>query len=214
MSASSILGRAAGRAARPLLPLKPSSTAFLVCDIQERFRDHIWNYPHVISTATKMLDAATLLDIPVIVTEQNPKALGKTVHELDVSKAHVFAKTKFSMYVPEVQALLEKLTGPRAAVLFGIESHVCVMQTALELLDNDYHVIVLADGVSSMNRGEVTIALARLRAAGATVATSESILFQLMGDAANEKFRDLSKLVKKHQQTSKSALDALVSSNL
>ncbi|KAJ3013502.1 Isochorismatase domain-containing protein 1 [Thoreauomyces humboldtii] len=200
--------------------IHPSSTAFLLCDIQERFRGLIWNYPHVISTAAKMLDAATLLDIPVLVTEQNPKALGATVKELDISSAKIVAsKTKFSMFTSEIQEYMDaNLTGDgsakRAAVLFGIESHVCVMQTALDLLDHDYNVIVLADGVSSMNQGEVKIALARLRAAGAAVASSESIIFQLLGDAGHPKFRDLSKLVKKHQPTSNAALDALVTPNL
>ncbi|KAI8819904.1 Isochorismatase-like protein [Fimicolochytrium jonesii] len=195
---------------RSRLLLKPESTAFFVCDIQERFRGLIWNFPHVINTAAKMLDAAELLKVPVIVTEQHPKALGNTVKELNIQNARVVvAKTKFSMFVPQVEKLLKEELKTENAVIFGIESHVCVMQTALELLDHNYNVIVLADGVSSQNKGEVSIALARLRAAGATVATSESIMFQLLGDASHEKFRDLSKLVKKHSGETKAAHEAI-----
>ncbi|KAJ3151108.1 Isochorismatase domain-containing protein 1 [Geranomyces variabilis] len=199
---------------RPHLSLRPASTAFLCCDMQERFRAHIWNYPHIITTAQKMLDASALLSVPFIVCEQNPTALGHTVSEIDTTRATtVIAKTKFSMLVPEVLAQLQSKLSPyedRAAVLFGIESHVCVLQTALDLIDNGFRVVVLADGVSSMNRGEVQIALARLTAAGATVATSESILFQLLGDASDARFKEFAKLTKKYQPATNAALDALV----
>ncbi|TPX71921.1 hypothetical protein SpCBS45565_g00947 [Spizellomyces sp. 'palustris'] len=216
MSATAFMNRTAGRAVRSNLQINPASTAFLVCDIQERFRGLIWNYPHVINTASKMLDAAKLLNVPVLVTEQHPMALGHTVQELDIKHARVItAKTKFSMFVPEVQEFMKKNLGESpSAVLFGIESHVCVMQTALELLDHDVNVIVLADGVSSMNPGEVKIAINRLRAAGATVASSESVLFQLMGDASHERFKEVSKLVKEYKDKTTGALDALVSANL
>ncbi|KAJ3178191.1 Isochorismatase domain-containing protein 1 [Geranomyces variabilis] len=217
-AAKTLVSRLASAASpRPHLSLRPSSTAFLCCDMQERFRGHIWNYPHIITTAQKMLDASSLLSVPFIVCEQNPAALGHTVVEIDTSRATaVIAKTKFSMLVPEVRAQLEesgRLLSPwedRAAVLFGIESHVCVLQTALDLIDSGFRVVVLADGVSSMNKGEVQIALARLAAAGATVATSESILFQLLGDASHARFKEFAKLTKKYQPTTNAALDALV----
>ncbi|KAJ3158330.1 Isochorismatase domain-containing protein 1 [Geranomyces michiganensis] len=212
-AAKTLVSRVAA-AAPPHLSLRPASTAFLCCDMQERFRAHIWHYPHIISTACKVLDASALLSMPFIVCEQNPSALGHTVREIDTTRATaVIAKTKFSMLVPEVTTLLESKLSPysdRAAVLFGIESHVCVLQTALELLDKGFRVVVLADGVSSMNRAEVGISLARLAAAGATVATSESILFQLLGDASHPRFKEFAKLTKKYQPQTNAALDALI----
>ncbi|KAG0290217.1 Isochorismatase domain-containing protein 1 [Dissophora globulifera] len=163
------------------------STAFFLCDIQEKFRPHIFQYPSVVSTAQKMIAAHKILDIPLIVTEQNPKALGATASELDLSQAKVnIAKTKFSMFVPEVEPHLQ-----------GIKSsHVCVLQTALDLLENNFDVHVLADGVSSMNSFEIEHALNRIKSAGGFVTTSESILFQIMGDSKHEKFKTISQLVK------------------
>ncbi|CEG78478.1 hypothetical protein RMATCC62417_13080 [Rhizopus microsporus] len=183
--------------------LAPQTTSLFVCDIQERFKGLIWQYPSVISVAGKMIKASKLLDMPVVVTEQYPKAFGKTVSELDISDAAIcLEKTKFSMYVPKVADFLKE-NNTKSVILLGIESHVCVLQTALELLENNYDVHVLADGVSSQNYPEIDIAIARMRSAGATITTSESILFQLLQDAKHDKFKSISALIKEYMEATK-----------
>lgn len=183
--------------------IAPQSTAVFVCDIQEKFRGRIWQFPSVISVAGKMIKASRALDMPVYVTEQYPKGLGSTVSELDVSDAKVvLPKTKFSMYLPEIAQSLKE-TNIKSVILFGIESHVCVLQTALDLLENNIDVHVLSDGVSSQNHPEIEIALARMRQAGATITTSESILFQLVRDAKHEKFKGIQDIVKEYQEATK-----------
>ncbi|KAG2237187.1 Isochorismatase-like protein [Thamnidium elegans] len=178
--------------------LAPKTTALFVCDIQERFKGLIWQYPSVISVAGKMIKASKILDIPVVVSEQYSKAFGYTVAELDISDAALTVpKSKFSMYLPEVVDVLKK-NNTKSIMLLGIESHVCVLQTALDFLEDDYDVHVIADGVSSQNYPEIDIALARMKSAGAIITTSDSVLFQLVQDSQHEKFKDISGLIKEY----------------
>ncbi|KAI0199606.1 Isochorismatase hydrolase [Astrocystis sublimbata] len=189
-----------------------------VCDIQERFRNVIWQFDKILLTSQKVLRAAQILQIPIVVTTQNAAKLGSTVAELQplIKDAAVNAdKTLFSMMVPEVtsHALFSSAssTTRREVVIVGIESHVCVTQTALDLLAQGHKVYVLADGVSSCNAQEVPVALARLRAEGAVVTTSESWLYETMGDAGIAEFRDVAKLVKETSADTKTALSGLLS---
>ena len=109
---------------------------FFVCDMQEKFRPTISYYPEILNIAARLVQTANILNIPVICTEQYPKGLGKTCSEIDLSKAAVIEKTKFSMFVPGVQEKLEQRPEAKTVVLFGIETQVCVQQTCLDLLAN------------------------------------------------------------------------------
>ncbi|CAE8719406.1 unnamed protein product, partial [Polarella glacialis] len=159
--------------------LTPGSVAFLLCDIQERFRDVIDRMPQVIVSAKTMVQGAEIFDVPLLVSEQYPKALGHTVSELNITRGKVFEKTKFSMCTNEFLAHLESL-GRKAVVIFGVETHVCVQQTALDLLSRGYQVHILADGVSSQRPMDREFALDRLRQSGCFVTTTESVLFELL----------------------------------
>lgn len=113
---------------------------------------------------------------------------------------------------PEIQAAVAS-TYPQGqkieAVIVGIESHICVTQTTLDLLRAGHKVYVLADGVSSCNKEEVPIALARLRAEGATVTTSESWIYECMGDASINEFKAISKLVRDTKDSTKDTMQTL-----
>ncbi|KAJ4298212.1 hypothetical protein N0V90_006111 [Kalmusia sp. IMI 367209] len=186
-----------------------------VCDLQEKFRPAIHEFPKVVATTKKLLRASQILRIPVFVTTQNKARLGETVPELMLDapegiKTLVNAdKTLFSMLTPEVRAGIASLNSRLACVIVGIESHICVTQTALDLLKEGHDVYVIADGVSSVNKEEVPIALARLRHAGAQVVTSESWMYECVGDAKIAEFKEIIKIVKDNAESTKDGLQAL-----
>ncbi|KAK3906356.1 Isochorismatase-like protein [Staphylotrichum tortipilum] len=199
--------------------------AVFICDIQEKFRTTIFELEKVILTSRKLLRAATALQIPIFVTTQNRARLGDTVAELQPALSAAgplvqadLDKTYFSMYLPAIashpQFASPSTTGPAEVAIVGIESHICVTQTALDLLAAGHKVYVLADGVSSANREEVGIALDRLRAAGAVVTTSESWIYECMGDAGIPEFRGMVGVMKDTMRDTKAALQGLLGSKI
>ncbi|KAL2020254.1 hypothetical protein VTK56DRAFT_8578 [Thermocarpiscus australiensis] len=199
--------------------------AVFICDIQEKFRSTIHEFDKVILTARKLLLASQTLHLPVFVTTQNRARLGDTVAELTPLLAALgtsslvkadLDKTRFSMWIPELASHphFSSSSSPAEVAIVGIESHICVTQTALDLLAAGHRVYVLADGVSSSNKEEVPVALARLRAAGAVVTTSESWLYECMGDAGIPEFRGMVKLVKETVGDTRAALQGLVGSKI
>jgi nicotinamidase-related amidase len=198
----------------PVVKLVPEETIFFLCDVQARFKAIIHGYNHVVTTSNKMFKIAKVLDIPVVVTEQNPKALGSTAPDIEISSLgplHLatITKTLFSMVTPEVKDILRNKSHIKSVALFGIEAHVCVLQTALDLIDLGYNVYLIADGVSSCNIEEVPIALNRIRQAGGQITTSESIAFQLQRDSAFPTFRAISAIIKDEKGPTKDALEKL-----
>jgi nicotinamidase-related amidase len=200
-----------------MAPPRIANPALFICDLQEKFRPAIYEFPKVISTAQKLLRASQLLNIPVIATTQNRARLGETCPELRLDEpdgvktvCHL-DKTLFSMVTPEVERALDSLNapGPLSCIIVGIESHICITQTTLDLLRKKHKVYVIADGVSSCNKEEIPIALARLRHEGAIVTTSESFLYELVGEAGTPEFRALIKIVKDTSQNTKESLQAL-----
>ncbi|KAI8942142.1 hypothetical protein NX059_000231 [Plenodomus lindquistii] len=178
--------------AQPRIP----NPALFICDLQEKFRPAIHEFPKVVATAQKLLKASQILNIPVFATTQNRARLGETCPELKLDASsgiktvcHV-DKTLFSMITPEVQKSLDSLKadGPLSCIVVGIESHICVTQTTIDLLKAGHKVYIIADGVSSCNKEEVPVALARLRHAGAVVTTSESFIYECVGDAGTAEY--------------------------
>lgn len=171
-----------------------------------------------ILTTQKLIKAAEILNIPIFVTTQNRARLGATCADLSLAKAVADVdKTRFSMWVPEIeQAFHQEFPnrGSTPVALVGIESHICITQTALDLLNEGQRVYIIADGVSSCNREEIPIALERLRKAGAIVTTSESFLYECMGDAGIKEFKQIAGLVKETSAQTKDVLSTLLSSKI
>ncbi|KAJ7367934.1 Isochorismatase-like protein [Mycena albidolilacea] len=197
--------------------MEPSTTLFFLCDLQEKFRPIIHGFEHVVASTNKVLRVAKILGCEVVVTTQKARALGPTdpaVNLDSLGTLHVgtYDKTLFSMLTPEVLAVLDSRPATKSIVLLGIESHICILQTALALVahPSKYTTYVLADGVSSANPAEVPLALAQLRAAGVIVTTSESLSFQLMRDASAPDFKAFSNVIKEEKDATSKAVEALL----
>ncbi|XP_060655881.1 isochorismatase domain-containing protein 1 [Drosophila nasuta] len=178
--------------------LNPKKTLFLLCDIQEKFRPGMPLFDKMVKNADKLTRAGKALDVPLIVTEHYPEKLGKTVADLDVSHAKiVLGKTYFSMMTPQVKSVIKDIFGekPQDVVLYGLESHICVEQTAIDLREQDINVYIVADCCCSRLNQDRDLALERLRQAGCVITTSESVIFDLVRDKNNPKFDAIRRLV-------------------
>ncbi|KAK2192758.1 hypothetical protein NP493_23g03000 [Ridgeia piscesae] len=178
--------------------IKVEQTVFFLCDMQEKFKPVIAYFKEILEVAKRLVTASKYLEIPLVVTEQYPKGLGRTVTDLQVGHAAgLIHKTKFSMVVPEVEELMARLCSGnvRHVVLFGIETHVCVQQTVIDLLERGYEVHVVADATSSRNHTDRMFAFERFRHAGAIVTTAEALLMQLVGDKQHPQFKPIQSLI-------------------
>ncbi len=186
---------------RSWLPPSPErmfreETALLVVDVQEKLIGAIENGPRVVWNVRRLIDGAKLLGLPILATEQYPQGLGKTVSSLADLLETPIEKTAFSCCgSPALCQKLEALDRGKI-LLAGIEAHVCVQQTALDLLANGYRVYVAVDAVGSRGALDRQTALERLSSAGATLTTTEAALFEWCQDSADPQFKSISRLVR------------------
>jgi nicotinamidase-related amidase len=170
--------------------------ALLIVDVQEKLVDTMSYGDLVVANSVRLTQAADLLQIPHWATEQYPKGLGPTVADLAALYPQRPAKTCFHcLAIPE---LLEQLHGLsiRHVTLAGIETHVCIAQTALELLAKGLRVQVPADAVASRSKTDYDFALRRLEHAGVVVTTTEAVLFEWIESSDHPQFKAVSRLVK------------------
>ncbi len=170
--------------------------ALLVVDLQDKLMTRMTDRDRVVANVVGLIRGANLLSVPVWATEQYPRGLGPTVPEVAALIPERPAKTTF--HCCAVPQLLEQLYGRlvRHVTIAGIEAHVCVAQTALELLDMGFRVQVAADAVTSRRKLDREFALRRLEHAGAVVSTTESILFEWAETADRPEFKAFSDLIK------------------
>jgi nicotinamidase-related amidase len=165
-------------------------TALLVIDVQEGFRPYE-SFAGVAEACAKLVRAARILDVPRVVSEQYPKGLGHTAPEVGLEEERPIEKSVFSA----VRAEGFDLVGRDQAVVCGIEAHVCVSQTVLDLLGHGVEVQVPADAVGSRHRIDYERGLERLERAGAIVTTVEAALFELLERAGTPEFKAVQKLI-------------------
>jgi len=180
-----------------LAKLEVSGAVVLVVDIQEKLLPAIDGAEMCAAAAGRMIEAGRVLELPVLVTEQYPAGLGPTCAAIRAAIGDVtpVVKTRFSACVDELVQQMVRLSR-RQVIVVGIEAHVCVQQTVLDLLRTGYLPYVCADAVSSRRAVDRETALHRMRQAGAIVTTTESAIFELLGQAGTEQFKRILKFVK------------------
>jgi nicotinamidase-related amidase len=176
------------------MKLDPERTTLIVVDVQEGFRKAVPDFDRVAKATATLIEGAEAIGIPIVVTEQYPKGLGATAPEI-------------AEHLPEGTEPLEKvcfsaadaegfdLGGRDQALVCGIETHVCVNQTALDLLGSGVEVHVPEDAVGSRTEQNKRVGLQKMQRAGALMSTVEMALFELLGRAGTDEFRRVQKLI-------------------
>ena len=180
--------------------MRVEDTALLVVDLQEKLLPKIIHGDDVVRNVSFLVNAAKVLGVPVIATEQYPKGLGPTVKPISGLLDKVWEKQTFSA-VGEGGAIdFLKSDARIKVVVVGIEAHICVMQTVLDLLNQGFHLFVCVDAVSSRYAIDVKIALKRMQQAGAILVTAETCVYELLETSANPAFKDISALVQERMR--------------
>jgi nicotinamidase-related amidase len=167
----------------------------LVIDMQEKLMPAIHEHERIIADVEWLVRAAQRLGVPVAATEQYPRGLGRTIKAIreHLPDAAVATKNHFSCVAAQCLGVLPGADRPQV-VIAGAEAHVCVLQTALELLEEGKEVYIVADGVGSRRATDREFALARMRQEGARIVTREMVVFEWLGEAGTQLFKDVSKV--------------------
>jgi len=170
----------------------------LIIDVQERLVPHMFRHHHLLHYIRILIEGLQILEVPMLITEQYPKGLGPTLEPVKqaLKEIPVIEKSAFSCCdEPAFSREAEKLNR-KTWIIAGIEAHVCVLQTVMDLISLNHIPIVVADATSSRNPVDKEVAMNRMRQEGAIVTTTESILFELARISGTAAFKSISKLVK------------------
>jgi nicotinamidase-related amidase len=175
------------------------NVAGICVDIQSKLFPHINNYEQVEKNILKLIEGIRVFKLPIVTTEQYSKGLGSTIPSIQEALKEDYQpieKTAFSCC--RSHDVMKFLTdfNKTEVILFGIESHVCVLQTALDLLEIGGIPIIVEDCVASRNPNDKAVAIERLRQSGALITTYESLLFEICEVSGTEEFKAISKIVK------------------
>jgi nicotinamidase-related amidase len=174
--------------------LDPRRAALVVIDVQEGFRKAVPRFDQVARASAALVKGANAVGIPIVLTEQYPKGLGNTVPEIaDQLPQSLAPIEKVCFSAPEAEGF--DLAGRDQALVCGIEAHVCVNQTTLDLLDEGVEVHVVRDAVGSRFDEDCEVGLTRAERAGAVITSVETALFELVGRAGTDEFKHVQKVV-------------------
>lgn len=174
--------------------IKSTEALLLIIDVQEKLVNMLEDN-EVKNNAIKIAKACGILEIPTVITEQYPKGLGSTIAEIKeaLPNAEYIEKTTFSALKDEK---VNKFLSQKQVIIFGIESHICVLQTAMDLLSQGYEVFVVQNACGSRDEKNKQAALRRLIHAGAQIVTTEMVLFELLERSKHPNFKEVQALIK------------------
>ncbi len=178
--------------------LDSKQAMLLIVDVQESFRKQLKDLDNLTRNITILAEAAKILKVPVVLTEQYPQGLGKTIAEISacLGEHKYFDKTSFSCcQAPGFMDMMESL-GRNQVIVCGIEAHVCVNQTVHELMQQDYVVHVVSDAIASRSQRNKDIGWEKMIASGAVPSCVEIALFEMLGESNSEQFKAVQRLVK------------------
>lgn len=182
-----------------IITLSRNRTGLLVVDVQEKLMPHIERSADILTAIQKTIKGFKILGLPILVTEQYPDGLGTTLPALKSllgDHQSYLPKTTFScLGNNEFQRLIQE-TKCDQWVIIGVEAHICVLQTAKDLLRNGMDVVVLNDATSSRSIYDFSTSIAQMRDLGISIASTESVLFELVADAKAPEFKSISLLLK------------------
>lgn len=177
--------------------LEREDSVLLIIDIQERLAPVMKYKDQVINNSLILINAAKEMNFPVIATEQYPKGLGSTVPELRdlIGEDNIFSKISFTAYTDEVKQVLRSL-GRKKVIITGMETHVCVFQTARDLINDGYQVYLVSDGVASRTKENFLNGLDLMKSLGAVITNTETAVFDLLKVSGTPEFKLISKMIK------------------
>jgi nicotinamidase-related amidase len=182
----------------PVKLLGKEQTGLVIVDIQKKLMDVMGKKDRVLDNTLRLIHLAKLFDIPIIMTEQYPKMIGPTLPEIReaLPETAPIVKIDFNCCAvdPFMQAL--KSDGLINIILTGVESHICVLQTCLDLLDKGYIVHVPRDAVDSRTEENWLTALNQMEKAGAVITSTETVIFQILKKAGTKEFKEMLRLIK------------------
>lgn len=175
--------------------MQKNLSCLVLIDVQEKLTPLVQNHKEIVARSEWLLRLAKDLSVPLLVCEQYSKGLGPTINALQEVTSGItpIEKVHFSCFKSLSFQQQLNATGKKQIILIGIETHVCVLQTALDLLDKGYHVFIVVDAVSSRNELDKHFGLKRMKQAGATLVTSEMVFFEWVEKAGTPEFKALSK---------------------
>lgn len=178
--------------------IKSDDCILILIDIQERLVEMLNKQEPIKKVCSTLVKASKALEIPIILTEQYPKGLGITVPEInsEVDLTAIVEKTSFSAMQTEEFIKLLKNTNRKTVILGGIETHICVYQTAFELIQAGYNVAVIKDACASRTKEGFKIGIERMKSEGAKIYNVETMLFELLRSSKHPKFKEIQTLIK------------------